>query len=82
VNPQLRGYQTQQIVDCLAREQKVRMSRRKVQRIMRKFGIVCERKRRRPRGPIGQDGSPRLRPTSCAAVWHKVSTFIVFDFRR
>ena len=29
---------------------------------MRKFGIVWERKRRRPCGPIGQDGSPRWRP--------------------
>ena len=55
---------SRQIVDCLARGQKVRMSRRKVQRIMRKFGIVWEGKRRRPCGPIGQDGEPKVAPNA------------------
>ena len=53
---------SRQIVGCLAHEQKVRMSRRKVQRIMGKSGIVWERKRRRPCGPIGQDGEPKVAP--------------------
>ena len=55
---------SRQIVDCLARGQKVRMSRRKVQRIMRKFGIVWEGKRGRPCGPIGQDGEPKVAPNA------------------
>ena len=31
---------------------------------MRKFGIVWERKRRRPCGPIGQDGEPKVAPNA------------------
>ena len=38
-----------------------RMGHRKAQRIMGKSGIMRERRRRRPCGPIGQDGEPGIR---------------------
>lgn len=52
------------IVDNLKRELGLVMNRKKVQRIMRKFGIVYRRKRKNPYHPIGLDGLPKVAPNS------------------
>ena len=44
----------------LARGQGIIMNRKRIQRIMRKYGIVCPHKRKRPYYPIGQDGAPKV----------------------
>ena len=57
-----RGYKkgTRQVVDCLARTQDIRMNRKKIQRIMRKYGLMRKRKRKNPYHPIGTDGLPKV----------------------
>lgn len=61
-----RGFKkgTRQIVDCLRRTQSVRMNRKKVQRIMRKYGIVQKPRRKRPYHKIGTDGLRKVAPNT------------------
>ena len=48
------------VVDCLLREQNVKMSRKKVQRHMHAMGISGYVKRKRPYKKIGVDGEPKI----------------------
>lgn len=48
------------VVDTLRREQGVRMNRKKVVRIMRKFDIRFKRRRKSPYHPISLEGEPRI----------------------
>ena len=48
------------VVDCLLREQNVKMSRKKVQRHMRAMGISGFVKRKRPYKKIGIDDEPKI----------------------
>ena len=48
------------VVDCLLREQNVKMSRKKVQRHMRAMGISGFIKRKHPYKKIGADGEPKI----------------------
>ena len=49
-----------QVVDCLRRKQGVVMSRKKAQRIARKYDLAPKRKRKNPCHPIGTDGLPKV----------------------
>lgn len=51
---------SRQIVDCLRRTQGVVMNRKKVQRIMRKFGLKYRERPKSPYRPIGSDGLPKV----------------------
>lgn len=57
-----RGFEkgSRQVVDCLRRKQGVVMSRRKVQRIARKYDLAPRRKKKNPCHPIGADGLPKV----------------------
>ncbi len=54
------GKGSRQVVDCLRRKQGVVMSRRKVQRIARKYDLAPRRKKKNPCHPIGADGLPKV----------------------
>lgn len=51
---------SRQVKYSLKREQGIVMSRKKVQRIMRKYGISWGKRRKRPYKPIGTDGEPKV----------------------
>ena len=51
---------SRQVVDCLRRRQGVVMSRKKAQRIARKYDLAPKRKRKNPCHPIGTDGLPKV----------------------
>jgi len=53
---------SRQIRDSLRRDQGVAMNLKKIQRIMRTFGISFKRKRKNPYHPIGSDGLPKVAP--------------------
>ena len=57
-----RGFRkgTRQVRDCLMRTQDVRMNRKKIQRIVRKYGLAPKRKKKHPYHPIGTDGLPKV----------------------
>ena len=61
-----RGFKkgSRQVVDCLRRTQEVVMSRKKVQRITRKFGLAPKRRRKSPYKPVGTDGLPKVAPNA------------------
>jgi transposase InsO family protein len=61
-----RGFKkgSRQVVDCLRRKKGVRMNRKKVQRITRKYGLAPRRKRKNPYKPIGTDGLPKVAPNA------------------
>ncbi|MBQ9042915.1 MAG: IS3 family transposase [Eggerthellaceae bacterium] len=62
---------SRQVRDSLRRDQGVVMNLKKVQRIMRKFGIVFKRKRKNPYHPIGADGLPKVAPNVLDRNFHQ-----------
>lgn len=50
------------IVDSLKRDLGLTINRKKVQRIMRKYGIIYKYKRKNPYHSIGSDGLPKIAP--------------------
>ena len=57
-----RGFRkgSRQVRDCLRRVQGVVMNRKKIRRLMRKYGIFWSAKRKSPYHPIGVDGKPKI----------------------
>ena len=62
---------SRQIRDSLLRVQGVVMNLKKIQRIMRKFGITFKRKRKNPYHPIGSDGLPKVAPNLLDRDFHQ-----------
>lgn len=60
-----------QVKDSLLRDQDVIMNLKKVRRIMQKYDIVFEGKRKNPYHPIGQDGLPKIAPNLLERNFHQ-----------
>lgn len=61
---------SRQVKDNLLREQGIVMNRKKIQRIMRKYGIVFNHRRKNPYHPIGTDGLPKAAPNLLDRNFH------------
>ena len=62
---------SRQVRDSLLRDQGIVMNRKKVQRIMRKYGIRPTPRRKNPYHPIGTDGLPRVAPNLLGRDFHQ-----------
>lgn len=62
---------SRQVRDSLRRDQGVVMNLKKVQRVMRKYGIAFKRRRKNPYRPIGADGLPKVAPNVLDRNFHQ-----------
>ena len=62
---------SRQVRDSLRRDQGIAMNLRKVQGIMREFGMVFKSKRKSPYRPIGSDGLPKVAPNVLDRDFHQ-----------